>query len=165
MSFPTALSGLNAAATDLQVIGNNIANASTTGFKESRAEFASIYATTGLAAGNGSEAGSGVRVANIGQQFGQGQITFTENSLDLAISGSGFFRLSDNGAITYTRAGAFGVDRSGYVVNSQGQRLTGYAADATGQITGDWAICSSPPPTLRRARPPQWACRPIWTPG
>lgn len=136
MSFPTALSGLNAAATDLQVIGNNIANASTTGFKESRAEFASIYATTGLAAGNGSEAGSGVRVANIGQQFGQGQITFTENSLDLAISGSGFFRLSDNGAITYTRAGAFGVDRSGYVVNSQGQRLTGYAADATGQITG-----------------------------
>lgn len=139
MSFRTALSGLNAASTDLQVISNNIANASTTGFKESRAEFASVYATAGLSSGvaGGSDVGAGVRVSNIGQQFGQGQITFTDNSLDLAISGSGFFRLSKDGEIVYTRAGAFGVDRSGYVVNAQGLRLTGYGADSLGNITGN----------------------------
>ncbi|GMU45825.1 MAG: flagellar hook protein FlgE [Porticoccaceae bacterium] len=136
MSFRTALSGLNAAATDLQVIGNNIANASTTGFKQSRAEFASIYATSNQATGATAESGAGARVAAISQQFGQGQITFTDNNLDLAISGSGFFRLSDNGEIVYSRAGAFGVDRSGYIVNAQGLRLTGYAADPSGNITG-----------------------------
>lgn len=136
MSFRTALSGLNTAATDLQVISNNIANASTTGFKQSRAEFASIYATTSAASGGTAESGSGARVARVSQQFGQGQITFTDNNLDLAISGSGFFRLSDEGTISYSRAGSFGVDRLGYIVNGQGLRLTGYAADAVGNITG-----------------------------
>lgn len=136
MSFRTALSGLNAAATDLQVIGNNIANASTTGFKQSRAEFASIYATTNGSSGGTGESGAGTRVAGISQQFGQGQITFTDNNLDLAISGGGFFRLNDNGTTVYSRAGAFGVDRSGYIVNGEGMRLTGYAADPAGSITG-----------------------------
>ena len=103
MSFRTALSGLNAAATDLQVIGNNIANASTTGFKQSRAEFASIYATSNQATGATAESGAGARVAAISQQFGQGQITFTDNNLDLAISGSGFFR---HGPTSLGHAGA-----------------------------------------------------------
>lgn len=135
MPFRTALSGLNASSTELQVIGNNVANASTTGFKQSRTEFADVFAATNLGVA-ANAVGAGVRVASIDQQFGQGNITFTDNNLDLAISGTGFFRLNDNGAIVYSRAGAFGVDRSGYVVNSQGQRLTGFAADGSGTISG-----------------------------
>ncbi len=134
MSFSTALSGLNAAQTNLDVISNNIANSNTTGFKRSRAEFADIYATSqsGLPKDT---AGKGVRVVAIAQQFAQGDIEFTDNNLDLAISGKGFFRLSDNGSTVYSRAGAFSLDRNGYIVNSANQRLTGYQPDATGAIT------------------------------
>jgi len=135
MPFRIALSGLNAASSELQVIGNNVSNASTTGFKKSRTEFADIYAATNLGV-TANAIGSGVKVASVNQQFNQGNITFTDNNLDLAVSGSGFFRLSDNGVSVYSRAGAFGVDRTGYVVNSQGQRLTGYDADSSGNITG-----------------------------
>lgn len=135
MPFRTALSGLNAASTDLRVIGNNVANASTTGFKSSTVQFADIFATSNL--GSAANAiGSGVRVANISQQFSQGNIEFTANSLDLAIAGQGFFRLSDNGSIAYSRNGAFEPDRNGFLVNPQGHRLTGYVADAGGNITG-----------------------------
>lgn len=135
MPFRTALSGLNAAATDLRVIGNNVSNASTTGFKKSRAEFGDIYPAANL--GSASNAiGSGVQVAAVKQQFIQGNVGFTENNLDLAISGDGFFRLSDNGSIVYSRAGAFGVDRSGFIANSASQRLTGYQVDSSGNITG-----------------------------
>ncbi len=135
MPFRIALSGLNAASSELRVIGNNVANASTTGFKKSRAEFADIYATTNLGV-TANAIGSGVKVSSVSQQFNQGNVSFTDNNLDLAISGSGFFRLSDNGVNVYSRAGAFGVDRDGYIVNSQAQRLTGYDADASGNITG-----------------------------
>lgn len=135
MPFRIALSGLNAASTDLRVIGNNVANASTTGFKTSRTEFGDIYATTNLGVA-ANAVGGGVKVAAVDQQFSQGNISTTGNSLDLAISGNGFFRLSDKGAAVYSRAGAFGVDRNGYVVNNQGQHLTGYGADAAGNITG-----------------------------
>jgi flagellar hook protein FlgE len=122
MPFRLALSGLNAAAADLNVTANNIANSSTAGFKESRAEFAELFAVSPqgvakLATGNG------VRVADIAQQFSQGNIDFTDNNLDLAISGTGFFTVSDNGSFAYTRAGAFRTDAMGYVVNAQGQRL------------------------------------------
>lgn len=135
MSFRTALSGLNAATADLDAISNNIANSSTTGFKESRTEFADVYAASSL--GTASNAiGAGVNVAAVQQKFTQGNISFTNNNLDLAINGDGFFRLSDGGSIVYSRAGAFGVDRSGYVVNSSNQRLTVYAADSAGNITG-----------------------------
>ncbi|RMD79465.1 MAG: flagellar hook protein FlgE [Gammaproteobacteria bacterium] len=135
MPFRIALSGLNAAAAELRVIGNNVANASTTGFKKARAEFEDIYAVAGL--GTVSEAiGSGVRVAAVRQEFSQGNITFTSSGLDLAINGKGFFRLDDQGAVVYSRAGAFGVDRNGYIVNAKGQRLTGYLADAAGAVTG-----------------------------
>ncbi len=135
MTFRIALSGLNAASAELRVIGNNVANASTTGFKKSRVQFADIFATANLGAA-ANAIGSGVRVADIAQQFSQGNIAFTDNNLDLAISGQGFFRLSDNGVSVYTRAGSFGVDRNGYLVNSQDQRLTGFLADSAGNITG-----------------------------
>ncbi|MBK9251572.1 MAG: flagellar hook protein FlgE [Proteobacteria bacterium] len=125
MTFRLALSGLNAAQSDLGVTANNIANSSTNGFKRSRVEFSELFAVSpqgvsSLAAGNG------VRVSDISQQFSQGSIDFTDNNLDLAISGPGFFTLSDAGAQVYTRAGSFKTDSGGYVVNAQGQRLQVY---------------------------------------
>ncbi len=135
MPFRTALSGLNAASADLRVIGNNVANASTTGFKQSTVHFSDVFASSGL--GSSSNAiGSGVRIANIAQEFSGGNIEFTNNNLDLAISGQGFFRLNDGGSIVYSRAGAFGVNNTGFIVNAQGQRLTGYLADGAGNVTG-----------------------------
>lgn len=131
MGFETALTGLNAASSDLNVISNNIANASTTGFKASRAEFADIFASTSSTA-----IGNGVRLASVAQQFTQGSVSITQNNLDLAINGQGFFRLNDNGNIVYSRAGQFQVDNNGYMVNSSGQRLTAYTADAAGNISG-----------------------------
>jgi flagellar hook protein FlgE len=135
MPFRTALSGLNASSAELRVIGNNVANASTTGFKESRTEFADIFATSNLGV-TANAIGTGVRVASVSQQFTQGNIEFTDNNLDLAINGQGFFLLNDNGINVYSRAGQFGVDRDGYVVNSQQQQLTIFQADPNGNITG-----------------------------
>ncbi|MFA5530480.1 MAG: flagellar hook protein FlgE [Thiohalomonadaceae bacterium] len=135
MSFQTALSGLNAASGNLNVTGHNIANASTTGFKYSRAEFADVYAVSfgGVAK---TATGSGVRLANVAQQFTQGNVDFTDNNLDLAVSGEGFFMLSDNGSRVYSRAGNFSVDRDGYVVNANGHRLQAYDVDpATGAVS------------------------------
>lgn len=131
MPFRLALSGLNAASTDLEVTANNVANVSTAGFKSSRAEFADIFATSqqGVSA---TATGNGVRVSNVAQQFTQGNIDFTDNSLDLAISGQGFFVVSDNGAVSYTRAGAFQVDHNGFVVNAKQQRLQVYPPLANG---------------------------------
>jgi len=135
MPFRIALSGLNAASSNLRVIGNNVANASTTGFKKSRVEFADIYAQSSL--GSAANAiGAGVKVSSVKQEFGQGNVDFTNNNLDLAINGEGFFRLSENGVTKFSRAGSFGVDREGYVVNSENQRLTGFIADGQGNITG-----------------------------
>ncbi|MEN8166062.1 MAG: flagellar hook protein FlgE [Pseudomonadota bacterium] len=123
MAFRIALSGLEAASTDLEVTGHNIANASTTGFKESRAEFADIYANS-INDVSASVAGRGVRVTRVAQQFSQGSIDFTSNNLDLGINGEGFFVMQDaEGAQTYTRAGAFSVDRDGYVVDHTQSRL------------------------------------------
>lgn len=135
MSFRIALSGLNAASSDLDVISNNIANVSTTGFKKSRTEFADIFSSASIGAVS-TAIGSGVNVSKVDQQFSQGNIAFTDNGLDLAISGQGFFRLSDNGSTVFSRAGSFGIDRNGYVVNAQQQRLTAYLADTNGNITG-----------------------------
>lgn len=135
MPFDIALTGLNAAQNDLQVISNNIANSETNGFKRSRAEFADLYATSQF--GTSSNAiGQGVEVASISQQFTDGDITFTDNSLDLAISGGGFFVLSDGGAQTFSRAGAFQVDNLGNIVNSSGSQLVGFQADSSGNLTG-----------------------------
>ena len=135
MPFDIALTGLNAAQNDLQVISNNIANSETNGFKRSRAEFSDLYATSQF--GTSSNAiGQGVQVASISQQFTDGDITFTDNSLDLAISGGGFFVLSDGGAQSFSRAGAFQVDNLGNIVNSAGSQLVGFQADSSGNLTG-----------------------------
>lgn len=133
MSFNIGLSGLRAATSDLNVTGNNIANAGTVGFKQSRAEFADLYAASVQGAGKNSQ-GAGVQLANISQMFNQGNINYTQNALDLAINGNGFFQTSNNGEVSYTRAGYFGTDRDGYMVNNFGYRLQGYAVDANGNL-------------------------------
>lgn len=123
MPFQIALSGLNAASTDLEVTGHNIANAATNGFKQSRAEFADLYANS-LQDVSSTAAGRGVRVSRVAQQFGQGTIDFTSNNLDLAVSGEGFYVLKgDGGNVSYARAGAFGVDREGIVVDQANKKL------------------------------------------
>lgn len=128
MGFQQGLSGLNASAKALDVVGNNIANSGTVGFKGARGEFADVFAAS-LSGGGGSQVGVGTGLSNVTQQFTQGNITTSSNGLDLAINGGGFFRISNNGAITYTRNGQFQVDKSGFVVNAGGLRLQGYAAD------------------------------------
>ena len=135
MTFNTALSGLSAASSDLRITGNNIANASTIGFKASRAEFADVYSSSLLGSGS-NQIGGGVKLANIAQQFDQGTISFTNNSLDLAVDGNGFFVLSDNGARAYTRAGSFGVDDEGFVVANSGSRVQGFTANQAGTLSG-----------------------------
>lgn len=135
MAFDTAVSGINAATADLGVIGNNIANSSTTGFKTSRAEFADVYASSLLGAG-GNAIGKGVSLAGVTQEFTQGNISFTNNALDLAINGNGFFLLSDEGAALYTRAGNFQVDREGFLVTNEGHRLQAFEVDVTGEVNG-----------------------------
>ncbi|HEX4481949.1 MAG TPA: flagellar hook protein FlgE [Rudaea sp.] len=133
MAFEIALTGLAAAMADLNTTANNIANASTVGFKFSRAEFADMFPVSpyGLAS---NAIGTGVKVASVAQQFAQGDINSTGNNLDLAISGSGFFTLSSNGSTVYSRAGNFGVDKSGYVVDPSGNRLQVFPATTT--VTG-----------------------------
>lgn len=135
MPFNTALSGIRAANTDLQVTGNNIANASTTGFKASRVEFGDVYAGSVLGSGSNIP-GSGVNLTTIRQQFSQGNRNFTENDLDLAVNGAGFFVVSDGGDRLYTRAGAFGLNDEGNVVTSSGAHLQGFAADDDGNLAG-----------------------------
>ena len=135
MSFQSAISGMRAASTDLSTIGNNVANANTTAFKASRAEFADVFATTsaGVAA---TATGQGVNTAKVAQQFTQGNITFTDNGLDLAVNGNGFFVVDAQGEQLYSRDGSFGLDREGYMVNGNGQRLKAFSADSTGGISG-----------------------------
>jgi flagellar hook protein FlgE len=131
MGFQQGLSGLNASSKSLEVIGNNIANANTVGAKSSRAEFADVYAN---AIGGSNAVGIGVGVAAVAQQFAQGNITTTDSPLDLAINGNGFFEVSKNGVVSYTRNGEFKVDRDGYIVNNQLQQLMGYPVDASGTV-------------------------------
>lgn len=133
MAFDTAVSGLQSAAAELGVIGNNIANSATSGFKTSRAEFSDLYAS-GLLGSGANAIGRGVSLSSVSQQFTQGNISFTENSLDVAINGNGFFILNDSGSQVFTRSGQFGVDREGFVVNNAGLRLQAYQSDAAGTI-------------------------------
>ncbi|MEH6447870.1 MAG: flagellar hook-basal body complex protein [Oleispira sp.] len=135
MSFNIGLSGIRAASTDLEVTGNNVANASTTGFKQSRAEFSDVYTSTLLGTGS-KPVGSGVMVENVRQQFSQGNISGTENALDMAIDGNGFFILEDRGSISYTRAGLFGLDKDGYVVANNNSRVQGFDANGDGVVSG-----------------------------
>ena len=134
MSFQQGLSGLNAAAKNLDAIGNNVANSNTVGFKQSQAQFADVYANS-LNGGGGSQVGIGVKVSQVAQQFTQGNITATNNALDIAINGGGFFRMDTNGEITYQRNGQFQLDRLGFIVNPNGAKLTGYTANAAGVLS------------------------------
>ncbi|MDP2056827.1 MAG: flagellar hook-basal body complex protein, partial [Thiobacillus sp.] len=133
MSFQQGLSGLNAAAKNLDVIGNNVANSSTVGFKQSQAQFADVYANS-LTGSGGSGVGIGTKVAQVAQQFTQGNITATNNPLDMAINGGGFFRMDNNGEVTYQRNGQFQLDRMGFIVSPTGAKLTGYTANASGAL-------------------------------
>jgi flagellar hook protein FlgE len=130
MSFQQGLSGLSASSQNLDVIGNNIANANTTGMKASRAEFADLYASSLGSSANG--AGIGVTVATVSQQFSQGNISTTGNPLDVAINNDGFFQLkTPSGALAYTRDGQFKQDVSGNIVTSSGAQLMGIGPDPT----------------------------------
>lgn len=134
MSFQTGLSGLNASSRNLDVIGHNIANANTTGMKSSRAEFADLVASSiGLASGTGN--GLGVTVETVSQQFSQGNINITGNSLDVAINGSGFFQLQmADGTTSYTRAGNFKLDRDGFIMTNANAKVMGYPTDTAGAV-------------------------------
>jgi len=134
MSFNIGLSGLYAANKALNVTGNNIANVATTGFKASRAEFADQYAASIRGTSGKTTVGSGVTTAAVSQMFTSGNIVSTGQSLDLAIQGSGFFALDDNGSKLYTRAGAFQSDKDGYIVNAAGSNLQGYSVNEDGEV-------------------------------
>ncbi len=150
MGFNVSLSGINAANADLNVTANNIANVNTTGFKESRAEFADLFNSTSYGLSRNA-VGAGVRLTNVAQQFSQGNINQTGRSLDLAIEGEGFFTMNMNGARVYSRAGNFQTDNNGFVVNPQGARLQVFApnADGTsfnGQLTDLQLLTTDSPP-------------------
>ena len=131
MSFRISLSGMNAATADLNVTSNNIANANTTGFKQSRAEFGDVFPASAYGLSKNA-IGAGVRLNQVAQQFDQGNVEFSGKALDLALSGKGFFTLSNQGSTVYSRAGNFGADRDGFVVNPSGHRLQVYLPNASG---------------------------------
>lgn len=133
MSFQQGLSGLNAASKALDVIGNNIANSATVGFKAAAPHFSDVFAAS-LSGGGASQVGIGSTMSAVQQQFTQGNITTTNNPLDISINGGGFFRMSENGVVTFSRNGQFHLNNQGYVVNDKEQRLTGYPVDANGNV-------------------------------
>lgn len=130
MGFAQGVSGLNASAANLDVIGNNIANSGTVGFKSGSVLFSDVYA--------GSRVGLGTQVAGVSQNFTSGAVQTSSRGLDVAIvNGDGFFRLaSPGGEVAYSRNGQFDKDKDGYIVNAAGMRLTGYAVAANGSIAG-----------------------------
>ena len=135
MSFFTALTGLKGAQTDISTTSNNIANVGSTGFKKSRAEFGDIFSTTPLQT---NVVGSGAGTKSITQQFSQGNIVQSTNTLDMAVSGQGFFALKaggNTGQVVYTRNGSFNLNDSGYIVDSNGQFLLGYPVDSDGAVS------------------------------
>ena len=137
MSFQQGLSGLNAASKNLDVIGHNIANSNTVGFKASRAEFAEMVASA-IGSAGGSNAGIGVEVGAVAQQFTQGNLTITGNSLDVAINGNGFFTLTlPDGTAAYTRSGNFKLDKEGNMITNDNAKVMGFPVDpVTGLRTG-----------------------------
>jgi len=133
--FNTAITGLKAATTMLNVTGNNVANSSTVGFKTQRTEFSDLYTKAVIGSGSANIPGSGVMVADISQDFSGGTLEYTNNSLDLAINGSGFFQVADaEGKLFYTRAGTFELDNEGYIRNNSGKYLRGYGLDPLGNM-------------------------------
>ena len=147
MSFQQGLSGLNASSQNLDVIGHNIANANTTGMKASRAEFAELYASS-LGSAGGISQGIGVEVQTVSQQFTQGNISITGNSLDVAVNGNGFFQVSlPNGTTAYSRDGAFKLNKDGEIVTNTGAHLMGITAAPDGSIPTGGAVGALTLPT------------------
>jgi len=147
MSFSQAVSGLSAASSNLDVIGNNIANSATAGFKSSTISFADMFA--------GSNVGMGTKVAAVIQNFNDGTTTTTSRGLDVALSGNGFFRMTDtSGAVYYSRNGQFTLDANRNLVNTQGLSVTGYPATGTPPTiqTGANPVALSVPTTQMSAR-------------
>ena len=154
MSFYTSLTGLNAATAMLGVTSNNIANVGTTGFKRSRADFGDIFATSPLQKAS-STVGQGVSLKQVSQEFSQGNISFSSNALDLAITGDGFFpmRSADGLQETYTRNGSFLLNEQYNVVNSAGQRLMAATVDSTGSANvNDRVVLTIPQKTSGEAK-------------
>ncbi len=159
MSFSTALSGLNAATADLNVKSNNIANVNTTGFKNSRAEFGDVFAVSAFGSSGRTAIGSGAVLQNVAQQFTQGNLEFTNNSLDLALSGQGFFALAPelgSGEVIYSRAGEFSVNKDGFIVSNEGWYLRTFPVDAQGNISATSMNATGPiqlPPSVGAPEP------------
>src|SRR5690606_33170916 len=137
MGFGQSLSGLNAAAQNLDVIGNNIANSATIGYKSASVSFADVYAN--------SRVGLGVQVTGVNQRFSVGNVKVTGGQFDIAIDGSkGLFRLQDtSGDVVYSRNGEFFADKNNYIVNAQGQRLTGFVGGADSLTLGPLMVPTS----------------------
>ncbi|MEM5384719.1 flagellar hook-basal body complex protein [Paraburkholderia phymatum] len=133
MGYQQGLSGLAGASSDLDVIGNNIANANTVGFKQGQAQFADMYANS-IATAVNNQIGIGTRMSEVEQNFSQGTISSDDIALHVAINGNGFFQMSNNGSVTYSRNGVFQLDKNGYIVNADGLKLMGYAANKNGII-------------------------------
>lgn len=146
MGYQQGLSGLSASSNDLDVIGNDIANANTTAFKESTAQFANVFANT-IATTVTNQIGIGTRFQGVQQNFSQGTINATGQALNVAINGTGFYQMSNNGTLTYSRNGVFQLDKNGYITDSQGLKLMGYAAGANGVINTASSVAIQVPTT------------------
>jgi flagellar hook protein FlgE len=134
MSYQSALSGLAAASNDLDVVGNNIANAQTVGFKQSTAVFADLYANS-IATAVNNQIGIGTQLAGVQQDFSQGQVTTTDVPTNMAINGNGFFQmLNPNGAITFSRNGQLVQNKAGFIVDAEGNEVMGFQANAQGVL-------------------------------
>ncbi|WP_153136700.1 flagellar hook protein FlgE [Paraburkholderia agricolaris] len=133
MGYQQGLSGVSAASQNLDVIGNNIANSHTVGFKSGSAQFADMYANS-VATAVSNQVGIGTRLSEVQQQFSQGTISGTNQALNVAINGNGFFQMSHDGSLVYSRNGVFQLDKNGFITNAQGLKLMGYAAGAGGVI-------------------------------
>ncbi len=156
MGFQQGLAGLNASSKALDTIGNNIANASTIGYKTGSTQFSDVFAAS-LSGAGAAPVGLGTKISAVVQQFTQGSIGVTSNPLDIAINGGGFFQVDDgNGATVYSRNGQFQLDQSGYIVNSSGLKLKGIMADKGVISQGSPAVpLRLFDPTQSLAGPPQ----------
>ena len=134
-SLFTGVSGLAAQGEALGVVGDNIANANTTGFKASRAEFQDIIAKNLKGILGGNQVGRGVKIGAVNQIFSQGNVDATEKATDLAISGDGYFVAKGSDGVSFTRDGSFHFDKEGYLVTNDNQRIQGFQADEKGIIT------------------------------
>lgn len=134
-SFNIGVSGLNASGQSMSVVGDNIANAGTFGFKSSRAEFQDMLAKNLKGIDGGDQIGSGTKLSHITPLFTQGTIERTENITDLAINGNGFFRVDTGNGIGYTRDGSFHFDKEGNLINGDGYKVQGFQANEEGEIT------------------------------